>query len=166
MIKLLGENNYSETDEFTLVKEMSHWINALKRDFVDDKKAQKAIAQYFYYDEGKHQEDFKEFEATVKQLHKIWLKLDKISDKIENRNIKEAVHSETNTIDIIRNFFEQQGWNVNDPEVQNYMNGVYDLLIQDPEWIDGTYTMNDWYLDTKVNFPSDIDWLDHTSWGY
>lgn len=84
----IEENNYSETDEFTLVKEMSHWINALKGDFVDDKKVQKAIAQYFYYDEGKHQEDFKEFEATVKQLHKIWLKLDKILEKIENKNIK------------------------------------------------------------------------------
>ena len=84
----------------------------------------------------------------------------------DNRNIKEAVHSKTNTIDIITNFFEQQGWNVNDPEVQNYIDGVYNLLIQDPEWIDGTYTMDDWYLDTKVNFPSDIDWLDHTAWGY
>ena len=84
MVKLIKENDYSETDEFTLVKEMAHWTNAIKRDFVDDKKVQKEIAQYFYYDEGKHQEDFKEFESTVKQLHKIWLKLDKIYDKIEN----------------------------------------------------------------------------------
>ena len=93
MIKKLyiKENDYSETDEFTLIKEMNHWIKDLKSCFVDDKKAQKAIADYFYYNDGAHQEDFKELEASVKTLHKLWLKLDAIVEEIEenerlNRN--------------------------------------------------------------------------------
>ena len=69
--KTIKENDYSETDEFTLIKEMNHWIKQLKNFFVDDKKAQKAIADYFYYDDGKHQEDFKELQSSVKTLHKL-----------------------------------------------------------------------------------------------
>lgn len=89
MLKLIREADYSETDEFTLIKEMNHWIKDLKKFFVDDKKAQKVIADYFYYDDGAHQEDFKELQATVKTLHKLWLKLDKIVEDAEEKEYKE-----------------------------------------------------------------------------
>ena len=88
MIKLLNENDYSETDEFTLIKEMNHWIKYLKKFFVDDSKAQKVIADYFYYDDGAHQEDFKELQATVKTLHKLYNKLNKIVDDTEEKENK------------------------------------------------------------------------------
>lgn len=92
MIKKLyiKENDYSETDEFTLIKEMNHWINDLKSFFVDDKKAQKAIADYFYYDDGAHQEDFKELQASVKTLHKLWLKLDDIVEEAEEKEYNKS----------------------------------------------------------------------------
>ena len=85
----LKEADYSETDEFTLIKEMSHWIKALKTFFVDDSKVQKAIADYFYYDDGAHQEDFKELQASTKALHKLWLKLDAIVDEVEEKEYQE-----------------------------------------------------------------------------
>lgn len=81
----LKEADYSETDEFTLIKEMNHWIKDLKEFFIDDAKAQKAIADYFYYDDGAHQEDFKELQAAVKVLHKLWLKLDAITEDAEEK---------------------------------------------------------------------------------
>jgi hypothetical protein len=90
MIKIMHENDYSETDEFTLIKEMNHWIKDLKKFFVDDKKAQKAIADYFYYDDGAHQEDFKELQSSVKTLHKLWLKLDNIVEEAEEREYKKS----------------------------------------------------------------------------
>ena len=95
MIKIMHENDYSETDEFTLIKEMNHWIKDLKKFFVDDKKAQKAIADYFYYDDGKHQEDFKELQSSVKTLHKLWLKLDNIVEEAEEREYKEKNKKES-----------------------------------------------------------------------
>lgn len=88
--KTIKENDYSETDEFTLIKEMNHWIKQLKNFFVDDKKAQKAIADYFYYDDGKHQEDFKELQSSVKTLHKLWLKLDNIVEEAEEKEYNKS----------------------------------------------------------------------------
>lgn len=88
--KTIKENDYSETDEFTLIKEMNHWIKQLKNFFVDDKKAQKAIADYFYYDDGKHQEDFKELQSSVKTLHKLWLKLDNIVEEVEEKEYNKS----------------------------------------------------------------------------
>lgn len=85
MVKLIKEGDYSETDEFTLVKEMNHWIKSLKRDYVDDSEFQKKLADYFYYDEGAHDEDFKELQSVVKQLQKIWNKLDTIEEKIDRK---------------------------------------------------------------------------------
>lgn len=93
----LKEADYSETDEFTLIKEMNHWIKDLKKFFVDDAKAQKAIADYFYYDDGAHQEDFKELQATVKALHKLWLKLDAITEDAEEKEYKEKNKKESIT---------------------------------------------------------------------
>ena len=95
MVKLMRENDYSETDEFTLIKEMNHWINHLKKFFVDDKKAQKAIADYFYYDDGAHQEDFKELQSTVKTLRKLWKKLDAITEDAEEKEYKEKNKKES-----------------------------------------------------------------------
>jgi len=95
MIKLFMENDYSETDEFTLIKEMNHWINYLKKFFVDDKKAQKVIADYFYYDDGAHQEDFKELQSTVKTLRKLWKKLDAITEDAEEKEYKEKNKKES-----------------------------------------------------------------------
>ena len=88
--KPIKEDDYSETDEFTFIKEMNHWIKALKTDFVDDSKAQKAIADYFYYDDGKHQEDFKELQSSAKTLHKLWSKLDKIVEDVEEKEYKKS----------------------------------------------------------------------------
>lgn len=95
----LKEADYSETDEFTLIKEMNHWIKALKTLFVDDSKAQKAVADYFYYDDGAHQEDFKELQASAKALHKLWLKLDAIVDEVEEKekNKKESIARRSHT---------------------------------------------------------------------
>ena len=95
MVKLMRENDYSETDEFTLIKEMNHWINYLKKFFVDDKKAQKVIADYFYYDDGAHQEDFKELQSTVKTLRKLWNKLDAITEDAEEKEYKEKNKKES-----------------------------------------------------------------------
>ena len=91
----LKEADYSETDEFTLIKEMSHWIKALKTFFVDDSKVQKAIADYFYYDDGAHQEDFKELQSSAKALHKLWLKLDAIVDEVEEKEYQEKNKKES-----------------------------------------------------------------------
>ena len=89
MIKLLGENDYSETDEFTVIKEMNHWIKMIKKFFVDDSKAQKSIADYFYHDDGAHQEDFKELQTTVKTLRKLYKKLNDITEEVEEKEYKE-----------------------------------------------------------------------------
>lgn len=97
----LKEADYSETDEFTLIKEMNHWIKDLKEFFVDDSKAQKAIADYFYYGDGAHQEDFKELQAAVKTLHKLWLKLDAITEDAEEkeyRGKKESIARRSRTV--------------------------------------------------------------------
>ena len=84
----IKENDYSETDEFTLIKEMNHWINDLKDFFVDDVKAQKVIADYFYYDDGRHGEDFKELEDAVRTLHDLYIKLDNIVADVEEKESK------------------------------------------------------------------------------
>lgn len=122
MIKIIKENNYSETDEFTLIKEMNHWIKQLKNFFVDDKKAQKAIADYFYYDDGAHQEDFKELQATVKTLRKLWNKLDAITEDAEekeykDKNKKESVHKQgvedfedTKDIVLVKQWLDDNGF--------------------------------------------------------
>lgn len=90
MIKVIQENDYSETDEFTLIKEMNHWINDLKEFFVDDSKAQKVIADYFYYDDGKHQEDFEELQSSVKTLQRLWKKLNAIVENAEEKEYKKS----------------------------------------------------------------------------
>lgn len=95
MIKLMKENDYSETDEFTLIKEMNHWIKQLKEFFVDDRKAQKVIADYFYYDDGAHQEDFKELQAAVKTLRKLRKKLGDIVEEAEEKEYKEKNKNES-----------------------------------------------------------------------
>ena len=101
----IKENDYSETDEFTLIKEMNHWIKDLKKFFVDDSNAQKAIADYFYYDDGAHQEDFKELQASVKTLHKLYNKLDNIVEDVEEKeytkkNKKESLSLKEQDVEI------------------------------------------------------------------
>lgn len=91
----LKENDYSETDEFTLIKEMNHWIKMLKKFFVDDSKAQKAIADYFYHDDGKHQEDFRELQNTVKTLRKLYKKLDDIVEEVEEKEYNDKYKKES-----------------------------------------------------------------------
>lgn len=62
----------------------------------------------------------------------------------------------------IEYFFKRKGWNTSLPEVQNYIDAVNDYLDMDDDWKSGNYTMQDWYKDTKLNYPEDIEWLDST----
>lgn len=62
----------------------------------------------------------------------------------------------------IEYFFKQKGWDTSLPEVQNYIDAVNDHLDMDPDWKEGEYTLFDWYKDTKMNNPEDIEWLDST----
>ena len=131
MIKLMKENDYSETNEFTLIKEMNHWINYLKKFFVDDRKAQKVIADYFYYDDGAHQEDFKELQTTVKTLRNLWKKLDTIVEEAEEKeykekNKKESVYKmkESKNYDVADNLYK-------DPMKQALADYLVDTIIDE-----------------------------------
>lgn len=64
----------------------------------------------------------------------------------------------------VYDFFRKKQWDLNIPEVANYAEGVVELLELDPEFADGTYTMRDWYKDTQINYPEDIEWLDSTAY--
>ena len=79
----------------------------------------------------------------------------------KKKNLKET-DWKTDTIEVIKDFFEKKGWDTSNEEVLNYIDGVYELLSIDPEWIDGDYTLDNWYADTKDNYPEDIEWLDST----
>jgi hypothetical protein len=46
----------------------------------------------------------------------------------------------------------------------NYAEAVAEQLNRDPEWVDGNYTMRDWYKDTYRNYPEEIEWLDSTAY--
>ena len=64
----------------------------------------------------------------------------------------------------VYDFFSRKGWDTNIPKVANYAEGVIELLELDPEFATGEYTMSDWYKDTQINYPEDIEWLDSTTY--
>lgn len=85
------------------------------------------------------------------------------SAKDENVDIsKKTVVTENLGVERIKDFFDMQGWDTTDEDVLNYIDGVYDLLVNDEEFLNGYYTMDDWYEDTKFNYPEDIEWLNST----
>lgn len=85
------------------------------------------------------------------------------SAKDENASMsKKTVVTENLDSERIKDFFDMQGWDTTDEDVLNYMDGVYDLLVNDEEFLNGYYTMEDWYEDTKFNYPEDIEWLNST----
>lgn len=85
------------------------------------------------------------------------------SAKDENVSMpKKTVVTENLDAERIKDFFDMQGWDTTDEDVLNYMDGVYDLLVNDEEFLNGYYTMEDWYEDTKFNYPEDIEWLNST----
>ena len=153
---IIKENDYSETDEFTLIKEMNHWIKQLKNFFVDDSKAQKAIADYFYHDDGKHQEDFRELQASVKALHKLWLKLDKITEDVEDKeNMKESVYTDAgfnSRKDYLKSLADDYGVDYNIVAELAYMLGPdedFDALVTEIEDLVDDYddVDNPWELE-------------------
>lgn len=129
MLKLLNENDYSETDEFTLIKEMNHWVNQIKKFFVDDKKAQKVIADYFYYDDGAHQEDFKELQTTVKILRKLWKKLDAITEDAEEKEYKEKNKKEGYKKPLVKEIMSQNVELALQDFAQEYNGISYDDIV-------------------------------------
>lgn len=64
----------------------------------------------------------------------------------------------------VYDFFSKKCWDTNIPEVANYAEGVIELLELDPEFATGEYTMRDWYKDTQIGYPEDIEWLDSTAY--
>ena len=85
------------------------------------------------------------------------------------RRIKESEYNMSDKTDdyfytekAVTDFFNKKGWDTTNNEVKNYIGGVCDILEYDPDWIEGIYTLDDWYRDTKLNYPEDIEWLDST----
>ena len=64
----------------------------------------------------------------------------------------------------VYDFFSKKCWDTNIPEVANYAEGVIELLELDPEFAIGEYTMRDWYKDTQIDYPEEIEWLDSTAY--
>lgn len=64
----------------------------------------------------------------------------------------------------VYDFFMKKQWDLNNPEVANYVEAVAEQLELDPEFATGEYTMRDWYKDTYWSYPEEIEWLDSTAY--
>ena len=88
-----------------------------------------------------------------------------VKESVKNtkkKYVKEDLYNDAQKA--VYDFFMKKQWDLNNPEVANYADAVAEQLELDPEFATGEYTMRDWYRDTQIGYPEDIEWLDSTAY--
>lgn len=77
----------------------------------------------------------------------------KSSPELKNMKLSENLtESFPNIEDQLYDLFEREGYDTHDEEVQNYIDAAVDYIEMHPD----EYSVEEWYKDTKMNYPEDL----------